>query len=373
MREAIATGATVEEAKEAATALLDAKITSNVEFEILELPQKKTLGLFGGSLAKVRAYTEDEGEPVAAPVPKSKDKPAPKDEGDPIAAPTPKRSNKQPAPKKVKPAVETPAEIKAAVARADEYLRSILNRMDLGGCTIEQTPAEEGCELQINGGDPGFIIGHRGETLDALQHLVNLAANRGEEKTCRITLNTGNYREKREQTLEGLARRMAETALRTGRNQALEPMNPYERRLIHTTVQDMEGVSSWSIGEGYARRVIIGTAKGEGSAFRTRDDIEHDRRREPRGARQDGGSHRSDTNHHSGGKSPHGEKSPHGDWGKSGDRSRGGRGPSGGNASRGSGRDRRERPAPYVPQNEPREARKDADALPLYGKIEKPE
>ncbi|MDR1891845.1 MAG: Jag N-terminal domain-containing protein [Oscillospiraceae bacterium] len=342
MREAVATGATVEEAKESAVVQLAAKLTSNVEFEILDLGQKKTLGIFGGTPAKVRAYTNDESDPSevsekSAVTEKPKKFPLKKPEP-PKTAP---KAEKQDNPEKTEKSEERRAPLSgdsaAVIDRGKAYLRSVLDAMDLKGVPIEVKPSEEGCELQIGGENVGAIIGHRGETLDALQHLVSLAANRGENGYCRFTLNTGHYREKREQTLEALARRMANQAVRTGRNQALEPMNPYERRLIHSAVQNMEEVSSWSVGENNNRRVIIGTVKGEGSAFRARDDQKPREPLERRDLRQ------------------------------------GGRGGDG--RDRGYDRDRngirRERPAPYVPQGEPRESRRDAGELPLYGKIEK--
>ena len=92
--------------------------------------------------------------------------------------------------------------------------------------------------------------------------------NHNRSKFLRVVLDTGNYREKREKTLENLAKNMAAKAKRTGRNQMLEPMNPYERRIIHTAVQDIDGISSWSVGEGGNRRVIIGRKRGEGSSHR---------------------------------------------------------------------------------------------------------
>ena len=94
------------------------------------------------------------------------------------------------------------------------------------------------------------MIGHRGETLDALQYLSGLVANHVDNSYYRITLDIGNYREKRRETLEALGKKMAAKAVRTGRNTSLEPMNPYERRIIHTAVQTVEGAKSWSEGEG---------------------------------------------------------------------------------------------------------------------------
>ena len=209
VKEAIATGATVEEAYANACAQLGVD-TTVAEFEILELPEKKRFGLFGGSPAKVRAFIR-----------------------------------------------ETPADAAAA------YLRSILGGMGLTDVQVEIHEVEAGAELVLTGEDIGFIIGHRGETLDALQYLASLVANHVDESYYRITLDVGNYREKRKETLENLGKKMAARAVKTGRNASLEPMNPYERRIIHTAVQTVEGAKSWSEGEDLARHVVIGPEGGE--------------------------------------------------------------------------------------------------------------
>lgn len=217
MKEAIGTGSTVEEAKEAACRELGVE-SYEAEFEILELPTKKTFGIFGGSPAKVRAYLEDD-----------------------------------------------PAEAAA------EYLRTVLTCMGVPDVQIDIQRGESSAMLSLSGGDIGFIIGHRGETLDSLQYLAGLVANHGGGTGYyRIALDIGNYREKRRQTLEALGRKMAEKSLRMGRNMSLEPMNPYERRIIHTAVQTVEGVKSWSEGLDLDRHVVIGPVDGERNPRRTR-------------------------------------------------------------------------------------------------------
>ena len=112
--------------------------------------------------------------------------------------------------------------------------------------------------INIDGDNVGFIIGHRGETLDALQYLAGLVANHVDEEYYRISINIGNYREKREKTLEILGRKLAFKAVKTGAKTSLEPMNPYERRIIHTAVQKVRGAASWSEGENMQRHVVIG-------------------------------------------------------------------------------------------------------------------
>jgi spoIIIJ-associated protein len=119
---------------------------------------------------------------------------------------------------------------------------------------------EEGDNVTFTfeGEDIGVLIGHHGETLDSLQYLVGLASNRRKEGNyCRITLDGGSYREKRAETLKELAKKIGEKVKRTGRSQMLEPMNPYERRIIHAVVSEIPGVYSKSKGEDPNRRVII--------------------------------------------------------------------------------------------------------------------
>ena len=222
IREAIAKGETVEIAFANACRELGVE-TTEAEFEILELPQKKTFGLFGGAPARVRAYIE---------------------EPDPV-------------PEKLEKEERDPAQEAAA------YLKSVLSEMGLPEATVEVHPVEAGAELVLGGDDIGFIIGHRGETLDALQYLASLVANHVDGSYFRITLDVGNYREKRKETLESLGKKMAARAVKTGRNSSLEPMNPYERRIIHTAVQTVAGAKSWSEGVDQGRHVVIGPEGGE--------------------------------------------------------------------------------------------------------------
>ena len=219
IREAITKGETVEIAYANACRELGVE-TTKAEFEILELPQKKTFGLFGGAPARVRAYIE---------------------EPDPV----PEKEERDPA------------------QEAAAYLKSVLSEMGLPEATVEVHPVEAGAELVLGGDDIGFIIGHRGETLDALQYLASLVANHVDGSYFRITLDVGNYREKRKETLESLGKKMAARAVKTGRNSSLEPMNPYERRIIHTAVQTMAGAKSWSEGVDQGRHVVIGPEGGE--------------------------------------------------------------------------------------------------------------
>lgn len=218
LREAICTGATVEEAKEAACRELGVETYDDrLEFEILEMQGKKLLGLFGGHPAKVRVSLR-----------------------------------------------------LSAQKTAEEYIRNVISHMDLNDITLSTTEADNVITIDIEGEDVGYIIGRRGETLDALQYLACLAANRIDPSYKRVVINTGDYREKREKTLESLGRRLAIKAAKTGRKSSLEPMNPYERRIIHTAVQKVNGATSWSEGENMNRHVVIGPDGKRESAPRDR-------------------------------------------------------------------------------------------------------
>lgn len=204
IKEAIKEAETIEEAK--ALALEELGVNEDkAQFEVLVQPEKKKFGLFGGSLAKVRVFYE-----------------------------------------------ETPTDI------AKTYLADVLTKLGVTNVVIEATETEDGAEFDVNGDDIGFIIGHRGETLDALQYLTGLVVNHIHEEYFRVIINIGNYREKREKTLEVLGRKLAFRACKTGEKVSLEPMNPYERRIIHTAVQKVRGATSWSEGENLQRHVVIG-------------------------------------------------------------------------------------------------------------------
>ena len=204
LREITVTADTIDEAKQKACLELGTDM-EKTQFEILQQPEKKILGLFGGSPAKVRAFYEI-----------------------------------------------TPIE------SAKAYLEEILKYMDLGEIEITAEEDENGAVITLDGENVAYIIGHRGETLDALQYLTGLVANHVDQSYYRISINIGNYREKREKTLEILGRKLAFKALKTGQKTSLEPMNPYERRIIHTAVQKVKGASSWSEGEDMQRHVVIG-------------------------------------------------------------------------------------------------------------------
>ncbi len=286
IKEAIGFGSTIDEAKEDALLRLGAREDEDVQFEVITMPKAKILGLFGGSKAEVKAYVERPDKPAKkskgnAKKAENNSKPA-KKENKPQAEPKKEKA----APKaKEQPAIElvdqSLIEAGTPTGKAITYLNAILVSLGCENIEIKAAVRENGALISLEGEGLGVIIGHRGETLDALQHLVSLAANNA-GGYFKVTLNIGDYREKREQTLVSLAKRVAEQVKTNSRNRALEPMSAYERRIIHTAVQEIDGVNSASIGEGKNRRVVIFPEGGTPNMPR-RDD--RNRRRGGRGGR----------------------------------------------------------------------------------------
>lgn len=210
LKEAICTAASIEEAQAAAIAQLDAPEDANVTIEVIDIPVKKTLGIFGGNLAKVRAYYEQ-----------------------------------------------------ADYLQADNYIRTILKGMGISDVKIDIQEVEDDIHIKLDCGDDySTIIGRKGETLDAIQYLTRLIISKKTDGYKRVFINVGNYRERRESTLREIARNNAEKVKKYGNKMSLEPMNPYERRIIHTTIQEIEGVESHSVGMDSDRRVVISLVDG---------------------------------------------------------------------------------------------------------------
>lgn len=140
---------------------------------------------------------------------------------------------------------------------AKKYLTDVLHALGLENFQINAVRRDGNVVLDITGDKLGVVIGRRGETLDSLQYLTILASNRTEESYCRISIDCNGYRDKRRETLESLAKRTSAKVIKQGRKIALEPMNPYERRIIHSCVAEIEGVSSHSTGVEPYRKVVI--------------------------------------------------------------------------------------------------------------------
>ena len=155
------------------------------------------------------------------------------------------------------PFVATPADqLSETAQKAEAFLSGLTRRMDVP-VSIETMETAEQLRMQMSGENMSLLIGRRGETLDALQYLTSLTVNRGREDYLRISIDTENYRAKREEALRKLAVRMAGRAKKTGKRVALEPMNPYERRILHSALQNDPDVTTHSEGEEPYRRVII--------------------------------------------------------------------------------------------------------------------
>lgn len=159
------------------------------------------------------------------------------------------------------PAAAKDADHTEKVAMAAAYLEKVLTALGVEDFKVNIIEKEDITVLDIVGEKLGIVIGRRGETLDSLQYLAILASNRHDEPYCRITVDCNGYRDKREETLKSLAERTANKVLRQGRRITLEPMNPYERRIIHSKVAEIEGVYSNSIGEEPYRKVVISASQ----------------------------------------------------------------------------------------------------------------
>lgn len=282
IKEAIGFGNTTDEAKEDAISRLGVSADEDIQFEIISLHKSKFLGIFGGKKAEVKAYIELPDKPAkkGAKHNKKNDNKSVQTKSEVKKSDENKNSEKSTPKNKetVEEAVDQsfiPADSKTGKAIA--YLNAILKNLGCENIEIKAVVRENSALIILDGEGLGVIIGHRGETLDALQHLVSLAANNS-GGYFKVTLNIGDYREKREQTLITLAQRVAEQVKRNSRNRALEPMSAYERRIIHTAVQEIEGVSSASVGEGHSRRVVIFPEGGTPNMPRREGGRRNDRR-----------------------------------------------------------------------------------------------
>ena len=256
------------------------------------------------SEAKDEAKTETKAEIKAEAAPKQ---PKPPREKKPRApkAEKPAKAEKQAEPREYAPMVPaktfSPTEPPVLHAedtpagRAQRFLMDVTSLMNVKVDVYVDDTAEDGLYIHMIGDTLGILIGRRGETLDALQYLTSLQVNKGREGYIRVTLDTENYRAKREDSLRRLAQRMANRAQKTGRKVVLEPMNPYERRVLHTALQNHPAVTTHSEGEEPNRRVVIMLANqperaaqaesGEKSEKSERGDKPSSRRRRSRRGR----------------------------------------------------------------------------------------
>ena len=274
IKEIIATGKDVIEAKENARAALGAGPLDDVNFEILHAGSKGIFGIIGVKPAQVRAYMElpdpEERHRRKSEKPRRENNEARKEN-------RPEKKNKQKEKKKqenndgaekakskVIPEVELKLEPKIVKDGEDvsfDFVKTLISDIGLAA-EASLFSCEDGTRrIIISGDDASTLIGHHGDTLDALQYLANLASTRkninGERDKSRVTIDIEGYRAKREDTLRALARRMAAKALRNKRSVMLEPMSAYERRIIHSEIQNIEGVSTNSIGSDNNRKIVI--------------------------------------------------------------------------------------------------------------------
>ena len=292
IKEARGFGATIDEAKENAIANLGASELEDIQFEVIAMPKKKTLGLFGGSDAEIRAFVEIEDKKAkpAKKAPKAKANKLEKAAKAEVKAEEPKKSVQKTEKEDLpygEPVDESKISADSPAGKAIAYIRVVLAAFGCNDIDIKVRERENASLILINGEDLSIIIGRRGETLDSLQYLASLVANNGGGHY-KISLNIGNYREKREETLTVLAKRISEQVLKTGKSRSLEPMNPYERRIIHTAIQEIDGVVSTSFGEGIGRRVVISPVGVE-----VKPPKFNDRRRNNRGNRRSSSSNAS--------------------------------------------------------------------------------
>ncbi|MBP5212515.1 MAG: KH domain-containing protein, partial [Pyramidobacter sp.] len=276
IHEAKAQGATIEEALHNAREALNAPADADVHTELISHPVKGLLGLFGKKKAEARAYYETPDAPAKKQPEKKpqqkqqkpqqpkpqKQQPKPQKAEAKPAAPAKEKAPQEEAAPKTEIALDAKPGVKAGAA----YLLGVVKQMGVQEASLKAfVHADNEVLLELDCGDDyGIVIGRRGETLDAIQYLTRLVANK--QKTdgeySRISINVGNYREKRKSTLASLAKKNAEKVLKYGRNFTFEPMNPYERRIIHTPIQEIEGVTSHSVGNDDDRRVVITLAEG---------------------------------------------------------------------------------------------------------------
>ncbi len=276
IKEAIAAGKDILEAKENARVALGAGELDDVQFEILDGGTKGILGLFTRP-AKVRAFVELPDTQEKPHRERRKDNRREQKKNDGGNQNQKKQKQNKPAEKKhenaeksakqkseVIPEAELKMERKSVEIGEDmsfDFVKSVIADIGLNA-DAELYACEDGTRrITIVGEDASTLIGHHGDTLDALQYLANLASARknskGERDKSRVTIDIEGYRKKREETLRALARRMAAKAIRNKRSVMLEPMSAYERRIIHSEIQGIEGVSTNSIGSDNNRKIVI--------------------------------------------------------------------------------------------------------------------
>ena len=278
IKEIIASGKDIIEAKENARAALGAGPLDDVQFEIIHAGSKGIFGIIGVKPAQVKAFIEIP-DPVERRQRREKPNKEKKQGGEPKKNNNNNNNNhkKQKADKPQEPKAKAEKEKSVAIPEAElklekrevkdgedmsfEFVKTLISDIGLAA-EAELYSCEDGTRrIIISGDDASTLIGHHGDTLDALQYLANLASARkninGERDKSRVTIDIEGYRAKREETLRALARRMDAKELRNRRSVMLEPMSAYERRIIHSEIQGIEGVSTNSVGSDNNRKIVI--------------------------------------------------------------------------------------------------------------------
>ncbi|MDR0906295.1 MAG: protein jag [Oscillospiraceae bacterium] len=221
----------------------------DVSVEIIERAKSGVFGI-GGKLAVVAVSYEAPDEKPAKPEPSAR----------PAKADKPEKAEKaeKPAARSSKPSVGT--------GEVHDFLDGLLTRFGVPAEIVVSDEVDGTVNVVLNASEAGALIGRRGETLDAIQHLANYAVNRGDGKHLRVNIDTENYRERRGETLEALAAKTAAKVVKYRRNLTLDPMNAYERHVIHTALQDHELVSTHSVGSEPNRRVVVTYGKNSDSS-----------------------------------------------------------------------------------------------------------
>lgn len=247
------TGKTEEAAIAAALEKLGLQ-REEVSVEVLELAKPGFLGI-GGTPAKVKVSYEGPDEPEE-PAPAVVEAPAEADSEEETAMGAAFAENEE-------TAAVPAADDDQRAARIVDFLTGLLERMDVSAVPHVSVDAEGNYLVELEGEGLGAVIGRRGETLDALQQLTGYAVNHGQPKRVRVRIDAEGYRSKREESLERMARRIADKVVRYRRNMTLEPMNAYERHVIHTALQDYPDVTTYSTGTEPNRRTVVAYSRGE--------------------------------------------------------------------------------------------------------------
>ena len=283
---------TVEAAVQAACEALGVdRDDINVSYEVLEFPARKLFKTIPAKvLVKVEEPEVEEVKPVeAAPAPAEAPAEAPAvpaEEAAPAVEPAAEESAEAPVEEDASADEEVPLDIAAdpRLQAAVDYLTPIFKLMGVEEFSFTAVKKGEATILRVTGEHMGALIGRRGETMESLSYLASLVINRMEGPYVKLGLDVGGYRNKREDDLSALAKRIADRVIRTGCYYEMEPMNPYERHIIHTAIADIEGVRSESKGEGPTRHLVIYSTDPNASNLPDRDNA-----RNTRGPRRDGG------------------------------------------------------------------------------------